>query len=64
MTHTDFARFAQPVLVDGSVGIVVAPRGRLRIVIACAFRNGKIVEMDVIADPLRLRQMHLAVPDA
>ncbi len=61
LTHTELARVAQPLLVDGSVGIVVAPRGRLRIVIRCTVRNGKISEMDVIADPSHLRRHNLAV---
>ena len=48
-------------LVDGSVGVVVAPRGRLSTVILFQIRHAKIVEMEVIADPARLRQLHLAV---
>ena len=63
LTHTDLARFARPILVKGSVGIVVAPRGRLRLVICCTVRGGKISEMDVIADPEHLRQLDLAVLD-
>jgi RNA polymerase sigma-70 factor, ECF subfamily len=43
------------------VGIVVAPRRRLRIVISCTVKGGKIAEMDVIADPARLRELNLAV---
>ena len=63
LTHTDLARFARPILVKGSVGIVVAPRGRLRLVICCTVRGGKISEMDVIADLAHLRQLDLAVLD-
>jgi RNA polymerase sigma-70 factor (ECF subfamily) len=48
-------------LVDGSVGIVVAPRGRLSTVIVFKVSRARIVEMDVIADPARLRQLHVAV---
>jgi RNA polymerase sigma-70 factor, ECF subfamily len=51
-------------LVDGSVGVVVAPRGRLSTVIVFKIRGARIVEMDVIADPARLRQLHLAVMDS
>jgi RNA polymerase sigma factor (sigma-70 family) len=64
LRHTDVARFAQTILVNGSVGIVVAPHGRLRIAIDCTFNSGMITGMDVIADPERLRQTNLAVlPD-
>jgi RNA polymerase sigma factor (sigma-70 family) len=48
-------------LVNGSVGVVVAPRGRLSTVITFKIRRGKIVEMDVLTDPARLRQLDVAV---
>lgn len=55
------ARIARPVLVDKSVGFIVAPRGRLRIAIRCTIRKTKIASMDVIADPARLRRLKLGV---
>jgi RNA polymerase sigma-70 factor (ECF subfamily) len=61
LTHTDRARFARSALVNGSVGIVVAPRGRLLMVLRCTVKGGKIVEFEVVADPARLRQFDLAV---
>jgi RNA polymerase sigma-70 factor, ECF subfamily len=57
------ARAARPVLVNGAVGVIVAPRGRLLIVLSFTVRGGKIVEIDAIADPTRLRQLDLAVLD-
>lgn len=56
-------RLAQPALVDGAVGIVVAPRGRLFRVLSFTFADGKIARIDVIADPARLSQLDLAVLD-
>jgi RNA polymerase sigma-70 factor (ECF subfamily) len=61
LTHTDVARFARPALVNGSIGIVVVPGGRLRIVIRCTVKEHKITEMDVIAEPARIRELNLAV---
>jgi len=55
------ARFAQVALVNGMPGIVVAPNGRLRIVLAFTIRRGSIVEIDVVADRERLRQLNLGV---
>jgi RNA polymerase sigma factor (sigma-70 family) len=55
------ARFAQPVLVNGAVGIVVAPYGRLRFVARFTITGGKIAQINVIADPAVLRQLRLAV---
>jgi RNA polymerase sigma factor (sigma-70 family) len=62
LTHTDLARSARPILVNGSVGIVVAPGGRLRLVISCTVKARRIVEMEVIAEPARLRKLNLALP--
>ena len=55
------ARAARPVLVNGAVGVIVAPRGRLLIVLDFTIRDGKIVAIDAIADPERLRQLDLAM---
>ena len=58
------ARAAQPALVNGAVGVVVAPRGRLLMVLVFTISHGKIVEIDAVADPQRLRQLDLAVLDS
>jgi len=57
------ARFAQPALVDGRVGLVVAPRGRLFRVLSFTFAGGKIAQVEVIGDPARLQELELAVLD-
>jgi len=57
------ARFAQPALMNGTVGIIVAPHGRLFAVVAFTFKHEKIVAIDVLADPARLSQLDLAVLD-
>ena len=57
------ARAAQPVLVNGAVGVVVAPRGRLMMVLDFTIHDGKIVAIDAIADPERLAALELAVLD-
>jgi RNA polymerase sigma-70 factor (ECF subfamily) len=55
------AQGARPVLVNGSVGVVVAPRGRLMLVLNLTITDGKIAEINVISDPTRLNQLDLAV---
>jgi RNA polymerase sigma factor (sigma-70 family) len=57
------ARAARPALVNGAVGVVVAPRGRLLMVLIFTITGGKIVAIDAVADPARLRQLDLAVLD-
>lgn len=58
------ARFARPALIDGTVGVVIAPRGRLFRVLRFAFAGDRIVQVDVIADPETLEKLDIsAVPD-
>jgi RNA polymerase sigma-70 factor (ECF subfamily) len=49
------------VLVDGVVGAVLAPQGRLSRVLRFTIKNGRISEVDIIADPARLGELDLAV---
>ncbi|HEY8430426.1 MAG TPA: sigma-70 family RNA polymerase sigma factor [Sandaracinaceae bacterium] len=58
------ARAARAALVNGSVGIVIAPRGKLFMVLAFEFGDGKIVAVDVIAEPERLAAIELGGLDA
>ena len=49
-------------LVDGSVGIIWAPAGRLQVVLALTVNAAsKITAIDIIADPDRLRRLRLAM---
>jgi RNA polymerase sigma factor (sigma-70 family) len=55
------AQFAQPALVNGAVGLLVAPNGRLSTVLGFKFMGGKIVEISVFTDPARFDELDLAV---
>jgi RNA polymerase sigma factor (sigma-70 family) len=55
------APHAQSALVNGSVGVVVAPHGRLFLVMTFGFSDGRIAEIEVIADPQRLDRLELSV---
>jgi RNA polymerase sigma factor (sigma-70 family) len=57
------AQGARRALVDGAVAAIVAPLGHLFLVLNFTIRNDKIVEIEAVADPARLRQLHLAVLD-
>jgi RNA polymerase sigma factor (sigma-70 family) len=63
ITAAKGARAARPALVGGTVGLVVAPRGRLFRVLRFTFANGKISRIDVIGDPAELASLDLAVLD-
>jgi RNA polymerase sigma factor (sigma-70 family) len=61
-----FARLApaaRPALVNGAAGFVVAPRGRPFAVAGFTVADGKIAEIDLLADPDRLRELDLRVLD-
>jgi len=55
------AQAARPVLINGAVGVAVAPRGRLFVALRVTIREGKITEIDAIADPEHLRSLDLAL---
>lgn len=48
-------------LVDGSVGLIVAPGGKLARVMRFTFADARIARLDVVADPARLRALDVAV---
>jgi hypothetical protein len=54
------AQAAKPALVDGELGVAVEFGGRLRIVLVLTIADGKIAEINAIADPERLGQFDVA----
>jgi len=62
-----FARFIRPAtvcLVDGALGAVLAPGGRLARVLRFTMKDGKIAQIEIFADAGRLELLELAVlPD-
>jgi len=53
--------FARLALVNGTAGIVVAPRGYLFTAMVFTIRQGKISEIQAVTDPARLHQLDFAV---
>jgi len=51
------APFARRALVNGAAGLVVARRGRLLGVAGFTVARGRIVEIDLLMDPARLREL-------
>ncbi len=54
-------QFVQPALIDGSVGLILAPRGKLSRALTFTFTNARVARVEVIADPARLRELDIAV---
>ena len=63
LSFSGAARFARPAVVNGAAGFVVAPHGRQFAVVGCTFKGGKIIEMDVVADATRLRELDVSILD-
>ena len=57
------AQAARSALVDGAVGVVVAPNGRLMLALRVTIASDKIAGIEVIADPDRLGRLEFAVLD-
>ena len=55
------ARLARLAMVDGSIGLIVAPRGRLFRVLRFTFTEGRIASMEVIGNPDRLQAIDIGV---
>jgi RNA polymerase sigma-70 factor (ECF subfamily) len=55
-TFSGRARFAQPALVNGAVGAVWAPGGRPRVAFGFTITRGKILAIDLVADPVRFER--------
>jgi RNA polymerase sigma factor (sigma-70 family) len=53
----------KPALVNGAAGMVSIRDGKPFSVAACTVRGGKIVEMDILADPERLAGLDLKIVD-
>ncbi len=51
------APFARPAIVNGAAGVVVAPEGRPFAVVGFTVADGRIVEIDLVADPAKLRRL-------
>jgi RNA polymerase sigma factor (sigma-70 family) len=60
-TFSGRAQTAQPALINGAAGAVWAPGGRPRVVFTFTITGGKIVEIDMLADPDYLGRLDLAI---
>jgi RNA polymerase sigma-70 factor (ECF subfamily) len=54
-------RFVQMALINGSVGLILAPHGKLSRAVIFSFANDKVTRLDVIGEPVRLRELDIAV---
>jgi RNA polymerase sigma factor (sigma-70 family) len=60
-TFSGRAQAARPALIDGAAGAVWAQRGRPRVVFGFTIAGGKIVGIDMLAEPARLRRLDVTL---
>jgi len=60
-TFSGRARAAQPASVNGAPGVVWAPGGKPRVVFAFRIVRGKIVHIEMLADPSRIDELNLSI---
>ena len=54
-----YVRFVQLALIEGSIGVIVAPFGRLSRVLIFTVAGNKVTRIDVIGDAARLRELEI-----
>ena len=63
VAYGHLARLTQPALVNGAIGVVVAPQGRLVRALRFTIRDGRITELDIIGNPARLGELEVSIVD-
>jgi RNA polymerase sigma factor (sigma-70 family) len=63
LTYSQLGLHVQPALINGVAGVVSTRNGEPFSVGGVTVRGGRIVEMDILADPERLRQLDLTILD-
>ena len=58
--HSPLAQFSRPALVNGEPGGVVVQDGVATAIVALTVADGRIVAMDILADPRRLANLDLS----
>jgi RNA polymerase sigma factor (sigma-70 family) len=59
VAFSQVALFSRPALVNGTAGLITAPRPDLVSVMGFTIEDGRIVEIDILADPERLARLDL-----
>jgi RNA polymerase sigma factor (sigma-70 family) len=63
VAYGHLAQLTRPALVNGAVGVVVAPQGRLVRALRFTIANGRITEIEVIGNPTLLAELDVSIVD-
>jgi RNA polymerase sigma factor (sigma-70 family) len=56
-----FTPFVQPVIIDGSVGLIVAPHGKLTRAVTFTLDHDRVTRIEIVGDQARLRQLDITM---
>jgi hypothetical protein len=62
LTYARFAVARHTVLVNGTIGVMTAPEGQPMAIMSLTIAGGRIKQIDIIADPVRMQQLSPPVP--
>jgi RNA polymerase sigma-70 factor (ECF subfamily) len=63
VAYGHMARVVRPALVNGAIGLVMAPQGQLSRALTFTIANGRITAIEVIGNPARLAELDVAIVD-
>jgi len=63
ISYGHLVQLTQFALVNGAIGVVVAPKGRLVRALSFTIANGKITKIEVIGNPARLSELDVSFVD-
>jgi len=63
VAYGHLAQLTRPALVEGAIGVVVAPQGRLVRALRFTIENDTITEIEVIGNPARLGELDVSTVD-
>jgi hypothetical protein len=63
LTYSRLDMVTKPALINGAAGAVTIRDGEPFAVMGVTVRGGRIAEIDILADPERLRQIDLTILD-
>jgi RNA polymerase sigma-70 factor (ECF subfamily) len=63
LTFSQYTPYVRPALVNGTPGLITVPNGEAFAVMGFTITNGRIVEIDILADPARLSRIDLTILD-
>ena len=63
VAYGHLAELTRPALVDGAVGVVFAPQGKLVRALRFTIAHGRITALEVIGNPVRLGELEVSALD-